>query len=126
MMFQINERSLSRQQWKERILLEHDLANCEDELFFIMKAITTSQRRADERASAAQTALLRWEIFAKELVWHLVREHQEHLVEMQIQNAVFNRIDNNDGSNENTIEIGSVKGLNLLPDAYYPTIVQPF
>jgi hypothetical protein len=125
-MFQINERSLSRQQWKERVMLEHDLANSEDELFFIMKAITTSQRRADERASAAQTALLRWEIVAKELVWHLVREQQQHLVELQISDAAFNRIDNNDGSNENTIEIGSVKGLNLLPDAYYPTIVQPF
>jgi hypothetical protein len=126
MMFQINERSLTRQQWKERIMLEHDLANCEDELFFIMKAITTSQRRADERASSAQSALLRWEIFAKELVWHLVREQQQHLVELQIANAAFNRIDNNDGSNENTMEIGSIKGLNLLPDAYYPTIVQPF
>ncbi|KIW00215.1 uncharacterized protein PV09_08255 [Verruconis gallopava] len=127
LMFQINEQTLNRQQWKERILLEHDLANCEDELFFIMKAITTSQRRIDERASSSvQTALLRWEIFAKELVWHLLREQHEHLVEMQISNAVFNRIDNNDGSNENTMEIGSIQGFNLLPDAIYPTIVEPF
>jgi hypothetical protein len=125
-MFQVNELTLSRQQWKERILLEHDLANCEDDLFFIMKAITTSQRRVDERNFSAQTPLLRWEIFAKELVWHLLREQHEHLVEMQLLNASFNRIDNNDGSNENTMEIGSIKGLNLLPEAYYPTIVQPF
>jgi hypothetical protein len=126
LMFQVNERTLNRQQWKERILLEHDLTNCEDELFFIMKAITTSQRRVDERNASAQTGLLRWEIFAKELVWHLLREQHEHLVEMQLLNAVFNRIDNSDGSNDNTMEIGSIKGLNLLDDAYYPTIIQAF
>ena len=60
-LFQINEKTLTKQQWKERIVLEHDLTACEDELFFIMKAITTSQRKSDERISSSQAAgLLRW------------------------------------------------------------------
>jgi hypothetical protein len=127
MMFQVNEKTLSRQQWKERILLEKDLATCESELFFIMKAITTSQRRFDERAQASQqTGQLRWEIFAKELVWHLLRGSDEHLVELQLRDAAFNRTDNTDGSNENTMEIGDVLGFNLLPNATYPQIIAPF
>jgi hypothetical protein len=127
MLFQVNEKTLSRQQWKERILLEEDLAKCESELFFIMKAITTSQRRFDERAQASQlTGLLRWEIFAKELVWHLLRGNDEHLVELQLRDAAYNRIDNTDGSNENTMEIGDVLGFNLLPNAQYPQIIAPF
>jgi hypothetical protein len=126
-MFQVNEKTLSRQQWKERILLEKDLATCESELFFLMKAITTSQRRFDERAQASElTGLLRWEIFAKELVWHLLRGSDEHLVELQLRDAAFNRIDNTDGSNENTMEIGDVLGFNLLPNATYPQIIAPF
>ena len=40
--FQINAKYLDREGWQDRISLEKDLANCEDELFFIMKAITTS------------------------------------------------------------------------------------
>ncbi|KAF2418502.1 hypothetical protein EJ08DRAFT_703089 [Tothia fuscella] len=128
MLFQVNERTLSRQQWKERILLEQDLATCENELFFIMKAITTSQRRYDERAQARasqSTGLLHWEIFAKELVWHLLRGADEHLVELQLRNAVYNRIDNSDGSNDNTMEIGGILGFNLLPNATYFQIIAP-
>jgi hypothetical protein len=127
MLFQVNEKTLSRQQWKERILLEQDLATCENELFFIMKAITTSQRRFDERAQSSQsTGLLHWEIFAKELVWHLLRGSDEHLVELQLRNAVYNRIDNSDGSNDNTMEIGDILGFNLLPNATYLQIIAPF
>ncbi|KAF2397657.1 hypothetical protein EJ06DRAFT_532660 [Trichodelitschia bisporula] len=127
MLFQINERSLTRQQWKDRIMLEDDLAQYEDQLFFIMKAITTSQRRYDERAPTNQSAgLLHWEIAAKELVWHLVRGEKESLVELQLKDTLYNRTDNNDGSNNNSMEIGNITGYNLLPDAVYPVIIAPF
>jgi Mitochondrial protein from FMP27/Golgi-body localisation protein domain/RNA pol II promoter Fmp27 protein domain/Domain of unknown function (DUF2405) len=127
MLFQINEKTLTRQQWKERIVLEQDLTACEDELFFIMKAITTSQRKYDERGPSDQaTGLLRWEIGASELVWHLVRTAEESLVELQLKNAKYNRIDNNDGSNDNVMEIEKIEGWNLLPDAMYPQIIAPF
>ncbi|RDI83477.1 hypothetical protein Vi05172_g6631 [Venturia inaequalis] len=127
MLFQIDEHTLSRKQWRDRILLEQDLAACEEELFFIMKAITTSQQRVDEREKYQQaTGMLKWEIVAKELIWHLLRNKDEHLVELQLRNAVYNRIDNNDGSNENTMEIGDILGYNLLNNATYPVIIAPF
>ncbi|QDS76056.1 hypothetical protein FKW77_005587 [Venturia effusa] len=127
MLFQINERTLSRQQWRDRILLEQDLAACEEELFFIMKAITTSQQRVDEREKYQQaTGMLKWEIVAKELIWHLLRNRDEHLIELQLRNAVYNRVDNSDGSNDNTMEIGDILGYNLLDDATYPVIIAPF
>ncbi|KAK5719576.1 Protein SABRE [Elasticomyces elasticus] len=127
MYFQINERYLDRQGWKDRISLEQDLASCGDELFFMMKAITTSQQRLEDRRDQANaTGLVHLSMFAKEIAWHLVRDQNESLVEFQLKNASFDRTDNNDGSNYNVMEIGRMNGFNLLPDALYPEIIASF
>ncbi|KAH5273674.1 hypothetical protein HBI70_108430 [Parastagonospora nodorum] len=125
--FQINEKYLDKQGWEDRVEVEKDLAVYEDELFFVMKAITTAQRKQDDRAQAKQsTGLLRWYITASEIVWHLLREGQESLAEFQLQNVLFDRTDNNDGSNFNSLEIERVRGLNLLPYALYPEMISPY
>lgn len=132
LMFQLHESTLGRHQWKERIILEDDLARREDELFFIMKAITTSQSQARERVlDEHATGKLKWEIMAKELVWHMVyinrkTKAEESLIELQLKKAQFLRIDNTNGSNDNTIEIGNVEGWTLLKDANYPQLIAPF
>lgn len=127
MHFQINENLLDRQGWKDRIAVDQDLAGCEDELFFIMKAITTSQRKNEDRGGDdSSNGLLRWLISSKEIAWHLVRDQSESLVEFQLRNAQFARTDNNDGSNYNCVEIGRINGFNLLPNAVYPEIIAPY
>ncbi|KAI9820991.1 MAG: hypothetical protein M1832_003463 [Thelocarpon impressellum] len=124
MHFQVNARYLDRQGWEDRLLIERDLTSCEDELFFMMKAITTSQRKYDDRSD--NNGLLKWSLSATEVVWHLIRERAEPLVEFQLQNASYERTDNSDGSNENAMQIGRIYGLNLLPDALYPAMIAPF
>lgn len=125
--FQVHAQYLDRQGWQDRLSIERDLTSCEDELFFIMKAITTSQRKNDDRSQAAQTnALLRWNLSALEIVWHLMREKSEPLMEVQIQQALYDRTDNSDGSNHNSMEIERMRGLNLLPHALYPEMLAPY
>ncbi|KAH8724072.1 mitochondrial protein from FMP27-domain-containing protein [Phaeosphaeriaceae sp. PMI808] len=125
--FQVNEKYLDKQGWEDRVEVEKDLAVYEDELFFVMKAITTAQRKQDDRAQARQsTGLLRWYITASEIVWHLLREGQESLAEFQLQNVLIDRTDNNDGSNFNSLEIEQVRGLNLLSNALYPEMILPY
>ncbi|KAF2718880.1 hypothetical protein K431DRAFT_252307, partial [Polychaeton citri CBS 116435] len=127
MHFQVNEKFLDRQGWKDRISMDQDLASCEDELFFMMKAITTAQQRLEDRREQENaTGVLRLNMAAKEIAWHLVRDSDESLVELQLKNASFDRTDNNDGSNYNCIEIGRINGFNLLPDAIYPEIIAPY
>lgn len=121
--FQINHKYLDKQGWQDRLLLERDLAACEDELFFMMKAITTSQRKYDTTQS---NALLKWCITAKDIVWHLVRDANEPLCEFQLKYVEYDRTDNSDGSHINLIRVGKVLGLNLLTDALYPEMVVPF
>lgn len=125
--FHVNEKYLDRQGWADRITLDQDLTSCEDELFFMMKAITTSQQKRDERKDDSQASgLLRYYIAAKEIVWHLVREQDTPLVEFQLANASFERQDNSDGSNFNAVEIDRIQGLNLLENAIYPEMLAPY
>ncbi|KAL2017876.1 hypothetical protein VTK56DRAFT_1580 [Thermocarpiscus australiensis] len=121
--FQIHSRQLDKKGWKDRLALERDLAACEDELFFLMKAITTSQRKFDNSTSSA---LLKWSLMAKEIVWQLIRDNNEPLAELQLKNVEYDRIDNSDGSHINLVQVGRVLGLNLLPDAMYPAMVAPY
>ena len=125
--FQIHAKFLDRQGWQDRLAVEQDLTSCEDELFFMMKAITTSQRKNEDRAQTSHTnGLLRWYLTASEMVWHLMRDRNEPLMEIQLQGALYDRTDNSDGSNYNTMEIQRVHGLNLLPNALYPEMLAPY
>jgi Golgi-body localisation protein domain/RNA pol II promoter Fmp27 protein domain len=126
--FQINAKYLDRQGWQDRISLEKELASCEDELFFIMKAITTSQsqRKNDDRAPRQSKGLLRWYLTASEVVWHLMRNKNEPLLEFRLDHAAYERIDNSDGSNHNAMEIERIHGLNLLSNALYPNMIGPY
>ncbi|KAF3769579.1 hypothetical protein M406DRAFT_33650 [Cryphonectria parasitica EP155] len=121
--FQVHSKYLDKQGWQDRLLVERDLAACEDELFFMMKAITTSQRKYD---STQGNALLKWCISVKDIVWHLVRDANEPLCEFQLKDVEYDRTDNSDGSHINLIRVGKVLGLNLLNDALYPEMVAPF
>lgn len=121
--FQIHSKSLDKKGWEDRILLEQDLAGCSDELFFMMKAITTSQRKYE---GSQNNGLLRWNISSQQIVWHLMREKNQPLMEFQLKNAEYDRTDNSDGSHVNLLQIGKVVGLNLLPEAIYPEMVKPY
>ncbi|KIV87636.1 hypothetical protein PV11_03168 [Exophiala sideris] len=124
--FQINARYLDKYGWQDRINLEKDLASCEDELFFIMKAINTSQQRNDDRKTTETSGLLRWYLSASEIVWHLMLDKDQPLTEFQLGNAAYERIDNTDGSNHNALEIEHIRGWNLLSNALYPEIIGPY
>ncbi|KAF9892503.1 hypothetical protein FE257_001612 [Aspergillus nanangensis] len=123
--FQIHSKYLDKQGWEDRLVLEKDLSRCEDELFFLMKAITSSQRKIEPTVSGA-TGMLRWNISASEVVWHLMKDESEPLVEFQLRNAEYDRTDNSDGSNHNQVAVERLYGLNLLPDAIYPQIIVPY
>lgn len=123
--FQINAKYLDKQGWEDRLAVERHLTQCEDELFFMMKAITTSQRRMEPTVSGTN-GILRWNISASEVVWHLMKEQTAPLVEFQLRDAKYERTDNSDGSNHNVVSVDRLYGLNLLPDAIYPQIIVPY
>ncbi|PQE15704.1 hypothetical protein CJF30_00006140 [Rutstroemia sp. NJR-2017a BBW] len=67
--FQVHSKSLDKKGWEDRLILDRDLASCEDELFFMMKAITTSQRKYEGSQSSG---LLRWNISSNQIIGKIV------------------------------------------------------
>jgi len=125
--FQLHETVLDQQGWKDRASMDRDLTNCADELFFMMKAITTSQQKMEDRGiQDDSTGILHWYVTAKELAWHLVRESDQKFLEFQIKDSFFERTDNSDGSNQNNVEFGRINGFNYLPDAIYRELIEPY
>ncbi|KLU89119.1 hypothetical protein MAPG_08095, partial [Magnaporthiopsis poae ATCC 64411] len=122
--FQVHAKHLDRRSWEHRLALERDLAACEDELFFTMKAITSSQGKYE--TATQNDTLLKWSISARDIVWHLIRDNNEPLVELQLKDVEYDRTDNADGSHANEVRVGKILGLNLLPDAIYPEMVAPY
>jgi hypothetical protein len=123
--FMLNAQNLDIEGWKGKYAVEEDLANCEEELFFMMTAITTAQRKYEDR-SAQANGVVRWYITASEIIWHMLKSRQEPLVDVTLQKAAFERTDNADGSNHNTFEVEMLRGFNLLPGAIYPEMIAPF
>ncbi|POS87663.1 hypothetical protein EPUL_002910 [Erysiphe pulchra] len=115
--------SLDEKDWEDKLLLDRDISSCENELFFMMKAITTYQRKYD---TSKTSGLLRWNISSEQIIWHLMRDSNEPLLEFRLQRAEYDRTDNYDGSHNNLIQICKITGLNLLPDAIYPEILAPY
>jgi hypothetical protein len=90
----------------------------------MMKAIMTSQRRLEKNSHSS--ALLKWSISARDIVWHLMQDSNEPLVELQLKDLEYDRTDHSDGSHMNLVRAGKLLGLNLLPDATYPEIIAPY
>ncbi|RKF62117.1 UPF0648 protein C3H5.09c [Erysiphe neolycopersici] len=121
--FLINLNLLDEKDWEDKLLLDRDISSCENELFFMMKAITTYHRKYD---TSKTSGLLRWNISSEQIIWHLMRDSNEPLLEFRLQRAEYDRTDNYDGSHYNLIQISKITGLNLLPDAIYPEILAPY
>lgn len=123
--FQIHAKHLDAEGWKSRVSVDRDLALCEDELFFMMKAITTAQRKKDDRGSKS-SGVVRWYLTASDIVWHLLRDKADPMMDIALKKAAYERVDNADGSNYNTVEVDMLRGYNLLHDAAYPEMIAPY
>lgn len=67
-----------------------------------------------------------WNILADQIIWHILENDREPIVDFAIGRSHFSRIDATDGSNTNSIKILMLQGFNLRPKAPYPEIIKPF
>ena len=56
----------------------------------------------------------------------MVHGVDESLIELQLKGVNYQRVDNTDGSNDNTMEIGVIEGWTLLKNADYPQLIAPY
>ncbi|QSL64829.1 hypothetical protein MERGE_002133 [Pneumocystis wakefieldiae] len=107
-----------------RIKIEAELRDCEDELFYIMKSISASQKH--DGNIIENVANMSWLLSASEVVWHGLLENNKPFVDFGLSNATYQRTDNFNGSNFNILEIETIQGINLLPKTCFPDLLSPY
>ncbi|KAK9377614.1 golgi-body localization protein domain-containing protein [Lipomyces chichibuensis] len=123
--FQIYTSDLDEQGWRDRRNVQMELSYACEELFFIMKAITTGQRRLEDKESET-TGVLQWFISGQQIIAHLLLADRTPFVDIALAKGTFRRLENSDGSNFNTIEVAMLQGINLLKGALYPELLSPY
>ncbi|OLL25142.1 UPF0648 protein [Neolecta irregularis DAH-3] len=122
--FQLS-RHLDRQSCIDQVTLESEIHDCEEDLFFLMKAITTAQQKLEDR-ERENSPSVRWYISTEDLIWHLLGEGDAPLVDLRLSKARYGRVDNTDGSNFNIVEVDEMQGTNLLENSTYPQLLDKY
>ena len=122
--FCVNAHTLDQEGCNDQISLRDELNSCEEELFFLMKAVTMAQEKHDTETETVPT--MRWYLSAREVIWHMICDDKSPMVDLGLSNATYRRYDNSDSSNYNTLEIEMMQGMNLLPNALYSNVLGPY
>jgi BLTP2/FMP27/Hobbit, C-terminal/Fmp27, WPPW motif-containing RBG unit len=124
--FRVNAHSLDLEGCKDHVVLRDELNSCEDELFFLMKAVTMSQEKHDPHHDSETVPTMRWYLSAREIIWHMICDDKSPMVDVGLSNATYRRYDHNDSSNSNTLEIEMMQAMNLVPNSLYTDILGPY
>ena len=122
--FRVNAHTLDQEGCNDQISLREELNSCEEELFFLMKAVTMAQEKHDGETETVPT--MRWYLSAREVIWHMICDDNSPMVDLGLSNATYRRYDNSDSSNYNTMEIEMMQGINLLPNSLYTDVLGPY
>ncbi|BFZ54128.1 Protein SABRE [Savitreella phatthalungensis] len=109
----------------DELKIEEELQVCQDELFFLMKSVATMHRKTDESNSEVVPAMS-WHLAANEIIWHLIESTGKPFIDFGLSKASFQRTDNTDSSNFNTLEIEMMQGINLSPNPVFPELFAPY
>ncbi|KAG4304727.1 hypothetical protein PORY_001780 [Pneumocystis oryctolagi] len=107
-----------------KVKIEAEMRDCEDELFYLMKSIATSQKH--EEKIDKNMVYMSWFFSASEIIWHSLLGNNKPFIDFGLSNATYQRTDNFDGSNFNIIEIETIQGINLLPETIFPDLLSPY
>lgn len=112
---------LSKREQRERAIVEIEIERMRLELEVIIQMI----QLAGDRASIVKDLSRNWKINADQIIWHILDNNREPLVDFALASSTFSRTDKLDGSNSNVLEISMLQGFNLQHNALYPELFRP-
>lgn len=113
---------LSKRELQERALVELEIERMRLEL----EVIIQMTRLAGDRNSMRKELARNWTVNADQIIWHILDDDREPLVDFALASSKFCRTDKFDGSNTNILEVSMLQGFNLRPSAVYPELLRPY
>lgn len=113
---------LSAQEKKNKVTVETEMERMKIELSIIIKGLELVGSKNSINMAAARN----WSIHADQVILHLLDDDREPLADFALATSKFHRVDANDGSNSNIVDISMIQGFNLRKGAAYPELLGPF
>lgn len=95
-----------------------------DELNLIFDAIKMVQDRVADRTN--RKSALQLHAFSSEISWRMLDENHELLAKLDVRDADYRWLSNQDSSTENILEVGDLQAFDGSADAVWPEILSKY
>lgn len=121
-LMKLNEKNLFNSKEKERQQqhIRFELCRMKVELQVILKSLEW----AGYTGVSAMTR--NWTVNVDQIILHFLNDQREPLIDFALATSKFNRLEEIDGSNTNSVSIQMIQGFNLKPNAPYPELIRPY
>lgn len=121
-LLKINEYApfLSNFHLRERDYLRLEIEKMKIELIILIRSIEYMGSKSSTKA-----AMTNWSLVADQIIFHILDDKREPLVDLALASSKFTRIDAHDGSNWNLVEVTMMQGFNLKAKSVYPVLLSP-
>lgn len=121
-LLKINEYAplLSNFHQRERDYLRLEIEKMKIELTILIRSIEYMGSKSSTKA-----AMTNWSLIADQIIFHLLEDNREPLVDLALASSRFTRVDAHDGSNWNKVEVQMMQGFNLKAKSVYPVLLSP-
>lgn len=92
------------------------------EIYLMLKTLLTG----DNTQEGSNDSKAFWDIRADQIVLHMLENDRTPILDLELTHGKYRRTVYENGSDVNRIEIGMLKGYNLLPEAVYPSFLEPY
>ncbi|CUM45257.1 unnamed protein product [Debaryomyces fabryi] len=106
----------------EHLMLNVERGNTITEIYLLMNSLLTGELFNDDSNSKT---LAEWNINADSIQLCMLEDDRTPILEILMDHGKYRRRINENGSNDNRIEIENMQGSNLLHNAYYDKIMEP-
>ena len=106
----------------DHLLLNVERGNAITEIYLLMNSLLTGELFNDDSNSKT---LAEWNINADSIQLCMLEDDRTPILKLLMDHGKYRRRINENGSNDNRIEIESMQGFNLLYNAYYAKMMEP-
>lgn len=113
---------LDNEQLNEYLMIDMERGNTITEIYLLMNSLLTGELFNNDYNN--QT-IAEWNINADRIHLCMLEDDRKPIVDLLMDHGKYRRRANENGSNDNRIEIAKMEGRNLLKNAYYEKLIEP-
>ncbi|ODV81863.1 uncharacterized protein CANTADRAFT_45720 [Suhomyces tanzawaensis NRRL Y-17324] len=116
------QNTLTNEELNNFLLLNMEKGEVVTEIYLMMHSILTGDFYNDQSSSKPKA---NWFFKADEIILHMLEDDRTPILDIALAKGSYRRIVNEDGSNDNKLDIGMIQGFNLIKNSKYQEFLEP-